>query len=112
MAPNSVLGGLEMALWDVAGKATGLAVHELLGGAVGDRIQYFGFPQGNTAEELARAAMQWAESGSEVIYVKVGRGDALDLQIAEQGASLSARGACKPMSKSDQDSRSRRSQIQ
>jgi muconate cycloisomerase len=79
-----VLAGLDMALWDVAGKAAGRAVHELLGGAVRDRIQYFGFPQGDTAEELARDARQWAESGCEVIYVKVGRDETLDLAIAEQ----------------------------
>lgn len=79
-----VLAGLDMALWDLVGKATGRAVHELLGGAVRDRIQYFGFPQGDTAEELARDAKQWANSGCEVIYVKVGRGEALDRAIAEQ----------------------------
>jgi muconate cycloisomerase len=79
-----VLAGLDMALWDVVGKATGRAVHELLGGAVRDRIQYFGFPQGDTAEEVAREATQWVESGSEVIYVKVGRGEAVDLAIAAQ----------------------------
>jgi L-alanine-DL-glutamate epimerase-like enolase superfamily enzyme len=79
-----VLAGLDMALWDVAGKATGRAVHELLGGAVRDQIQYFGFPQGDTAEELAREARQWATRGCEVIYVKVGRGETLDLAIAKQ----------------------------
>jgi L-alanine-DL-glutamate epimerase-like enolase superfamily enzyme len=79
-----VLAGLDMALWDVVGKATGRPVHDLLGGAVRDRIQYFGFPQGDTAEELAREARQWVNNGSEVIYVKVGRGETLDLAIAEQ----------------------------
>jgi L-alanine-DL-glutamate epimerase-like enolase superfamily enzyme len=79
-----ILSGLDMALWDVAGKATGRAVHELLGGAVRERIQYFGFPQGDTAEELARDAKEWADSGCEVIYVKIGRGEALDLSIAAQ----------------------------
>ena len=79
-----VLAGLEMALWDVMGKATARAAHELLGGAVRDEIQYFGFPQGETAEEIAAGAKRLAESGCEVIYVKVGRGDALDIAIAEQ----------------------------
>ena len=73
-----------MALWDVVGKATDRAVHELLGGAVRDRIQYFGFPQGETAEEIAREAKEWADNGSDVIYVKVGRGETLDLAIAKQ----------------------------
>jgi len=79
-----VLAGLDMALWDVAGKAAGCAVHELLGGRVRDRIQYFGFPQGDTPEEIARDARKWADSGCEVMYVKIGRGDRLDLQIVEQ----------------------------
>ena len=77
-----VLAGLDMALWDVIGKATGRAVHELLGGAVRDQVQYFGFPQGDTADEIARDAKQWADRGSDVIYVKVGRGEALDVDIA------------------------------
>ena len=73
-----------MALWDVMGKATGRAAHELLGGAVRNEIKYFGFPQGETAEEIAGQAKQMAEAGYEVIYVKVGRGEALDLAIAKQ----------------------------
>jgi muconate cycloisomerase len=78
-----VLAGLDMALWDVAGKATRRSLHELLGGTVRDHIQYFGFPQGDTAEELAADARRWAESGCKVIYVKVGRGATLDLAIAK-----------------------------
>jgi L-alanine-DL-glutamate epimerase-like enolase superfamily enzyme len=79
-----VLAGLDMALWDIVGKAAGVAVHELLGGSVRDRIQYFGFPQGDSAEEIARDAEQWVERGCDVIYVKVGRGDRLDLDITKQ----------------------------
>lgn len=81
---GQVLAGLEMALWDVMGKSTGRAAHELLGGAVRDEIAYFGFPQGATAEETAAEARELAEAGCEVIYVKVGRGDALDLDIVRQ----------------------------
>ena len=81
---GQVLAGLEMALWDIAGKALGRPVHDLLGGAVRDDIGYFGFPQGATAEETAAEARTFAESGCEVIYVKVGRGDALDLAVVEQ----------------------------
>ena len=79
-----VLAGLDMALWDIAGKAAGRAVHELLGGAVRDRIHYFGFPQGDTPAELAKDAAHWVESGCDVVYVKIGRGEALDLAIVEQ----------------------------
>jgi muconate cycloisomerase len=81
---GQVLAGLEMALWDLMGKASGLAAHELMGGAVRNEIQYFGFAQGETAEEIAAEAKLLAESGCEVIYFKVGRGDALDIAIAQQ----------------------------
>ncbi len=81
---GQVLAGLEMALWDVAGRATDRAVHELLGGAVREEIQYFGFVQGDTPEELAEDARALAEANCAVIYVKVGRGEALDLAIAGQ----------------------------
>jgi L-alanine-DL-glutamate epimerase-like enolase superfamily enzyme len=79
-----VLTGLDMALWDVAGKATGRAVHELLGGPVREHIQYFGFPQGETADEVAREARQWADSGSDVIYAKIGHSEMQDLAIAAE----------------------------
>ena len=79
-----VLAGLEMALWDAAGKASDCAVHDLLGGAVRDEVHYFGFPQADNAKELAEEARQWAESGTEVIYIKVGRGEGLDLVNVEQ----------------------------
>jgi len=81
---GQVLAGLEMALWDVMGNATGRAVHELLGGALRDRIDYFGFPQGATAEEVAAEAREMAGAGCDVIYFKVGRGDALDIEITRQ----------------------------
>ena len=78
---GKTLAGLEMALWDAMGKAAGRPVHALLGGAVRDEVRYFGFPQGETAEEIAGEAARLAASGHEVIYVEVGRGDDLDAQI-------------------------------
>ena len=81
---GQVLAGLEMALWDVMGKACARPVHELLGGAVRDEVRYFGFPQGATAEEVAAEARRLAASGCDVIFVKVGRGDELDMEIVSQ----------------------------
>jgi len=80
----TMLAGFDMALWDIAGKAANRPLHALLGGAVRARIAYFGFPQGKQPEQIARDAKAWAESGSAVIYVKVGRGDALDREIVRQ----------------------------
>jgi muconate cycloisomerase len=81
---GQVFAGIEMALWDIMGKATGRPVHALLGGALHDDISYFGFPQGETPEEIATEARQFASDGHDVIYVKVGKGDATDLAIVRQ----------------------------
>jgi muconate cycloisomerase len=80
---NLVLAGVEMALWDVIGKATGSPLHQLLGGAFNDVVDYFGFPQGDTADELAADARRLAEAGYSVIYMKVGRGERRDLENVE-----------------------------
>lgn len=78
-----VLAGLDMALWDLMGKFANRPVYDLLGGAARDRIHYFGFPQGDTPEEIAEEARQWADRGCDVIYVKIGRGADLDLSIVK-----------------------------
>jgi len=79
---GQVLAGIEMALWDVMGKAVGRPVHDLLGGAVRDEVSYFGFAQGETAAEVAADAGRLAHEGFEVIYFKAGRGDLLDIESA------------------------------
>jgi L-alanine-DL-glutamate epimerase-like enolase superfamily enzyme len=79
-----VLAGLDMALWDLAGKATGCPIHQLLGGAVREHIQYFGFPQGKDANEVAAEAADWCARGAGVIYVKIGHGPAEDFATASK----------------------------
>ncbi len=78
---GKALAGLEMALWDAMGKAVNRPVYALLGGAVRDEVRYFGFPQGETAEEIAGEAARLAASGHEVIFVEAGRGDDLDTEV-------------------------------
>ena len=77
--PNLALTGVEMALWDIVGKAAGRPLYQLWGGASRDYVDYFGFVQGDTAEELADSARQLAEDGHSVIYMKVGRGEKSDV---------------------------------
>ncbi|MDA1348604.1 MAG: mandelate racemase/muconate lactonizing enzyme family protein [Chloroflexi bacterium] len=78
---NQVFAGVEMALWDLIGKAAGQPVHRLMGGSVHRDIQYFGFLQGETPEDLGADARRAVTDGFEVMYVKVGRGEDLDLRI-------------------------------
>ena len=77
---NFVLCGVEMALWDVIGKLAGQPVYRLLGGAVRAEVDYFGFVQGDTTDELVEHARRLAEAGHEVIYLKAGRGEEADLR--------------------------------
>jgi muconate cycloisomerase len=77
---NLVLAGLEMALWDIIGKATLRPVYQLLGGAFRSEVDYFGFLQGDTADQLAGDAEEAVAAGYSVIYMKIGRGEEKDLQ--------------------------------
>jgi muconate cycloisomerase len=81
---SQALAGIELALWDAIGKAANLPLHKLLGGAVRDRVEYFGFIQGDTPAELAAHARELAKAGFKVLYVKVGRGDDLDVAIVSE----------------------------
>jgi len=81
---GQILAGLEMAMWDAAGKIAGCAVHELLGGKVRQTIEYFGFIQGESPQSLAADAARLVSEGHRVIYGKIGRGDDLDIEIVRQ----------------------------
>ena len=54
------LGGLDMALWDIKGKALGVPVYELLGGLTRDHIECYstGYPSQGSLRETARACME------------------------------------------------------
>ena len=76
---NQILAGVELALWDAVGKTLGQPVHRLLGGAVRDEIAYFAFIQGDGPEEVGAHARELVGQGFAVFYLKVGRGDELDV---------------------------------
>lgn len=52
----SALSGIDMALWDLAGKIAGLPVWALLGGKCRDRIRTYGHAYGKTPAELEEDA--------------------------------------------------------
>ncbi|MBL0160478.1 MAG: galactonate dehydratase [Bryobacterales bacterium] len=64
----SALGGIEIALWDIAGKLAGAPVHRLLGGKVRDRVKVYRWAGGNNnapgaaAEEAARVVQEGARA--------------------------------------------------
>lgn len=49
----SALSGIEQALWDILGKSLGVAVHQLLGGAVRERIRVYSHVGGESPGAIA-----------------------------------------------------------
>jgi L-alanine-DL-glutamate epimerase-like enolase superfamily enzyme len=87
------VSGVELALWDLAGKARGVPVHALLGGLCQPRIRaYASLPRYTTPSEVGRAATAMAERGytaiklhqTDIESVAVAReavGDAVELML-------------------------------
>ncbi len=63
----SAISGVDIALWDIKGKALGVPVHELLGGAYRQRIRlyanYWFIEGGHNADDYARQARQTVALG-------------------------------------------------
>jgi galactonate dehydratase len=74
------LAAVDIALWDLAGKAHGAPVHALLGGAFRDEIPTYvsGLPRPTDPERVELAA-QWAAQGVRSIKLHLGRSVAEDL---------------------------------
>jgi galactonate dehydratase len=53
---TSALSGVEQAMWDIKGKALGVPVHEMLGGAVRDRVRVYGHVGWSKLESYFREA--------------------------------------------------------
>ncbi|HXX22769.1 MAG TPA: mandelate racemase/muconate lactonizing enzyme family protein [Terriglobia bacterium] len=54
------LGAIDLALWDIKGKALGVPVYELLGGLARDHVECYstGFPSQGSLKETARACLE------------------------------------------------------
>jgi galactonate dehydratase len=67
---SALISGVDIALWDIRGKALGLPIYELLGGRFRDRLVLYsnGWFRGcRTPEEYARAAKQTVDEGHTAI---------------------------------------------
>jgi D-galactarolactone cycloisomerase len=84
----AAISGVDIALWDIAGKSLGQPVWKLLGGAFRERVQAYatGFyriaGQGEAAR-LADEARQRAAEGFRFLKVKLGFGVADDLAVMQ-----------------------------
>ncbi|MCC6858253.1 MAG: mandelate racemase/muconate lactonizing enzyme family protein [Bryobacterales bacterium] len=64
---QSALSGIDMALWDIFGKLTGLPVYRLLGGAARDKVLVYVHIYGKTPEDLAGVARSAVAKGFRVL---------------------------------------------
>jgi L-alanine-DL-glutamate epimerase-like enolase superfamily enzyme len=69
---NCAIGGVEMALWDIVGKAVGKPVHTFFGGPVRRHVSFMFFVQRKAPSEMAEDAQRAAAAGFRTIYTKVG----------------------------------------
>jgi L-alanine-DL-glutamate epimerase-like enolase superfamily enzyme len=71
----TAMSAIDIALWDLKGKATGLPVHALLGGALRQRVPAyvtgFYYRDGERPDDLRREAASYLEQGYRTLKVKV-----------------------------------------
>ena len=60
---GTIVSGLEMALWDIKGKAFNVPVYELLGGAARDNIKVYSWIGGDRPSEVAEQAQDRFDRG-------------------------------------------------
>ena len=68
---SSAVAGIDQALWDITGRALGAPVHELLGGAVRERVRMYTWVSGQTPQELAGDAREKVEQGFSAVKVNL-----------------------------------------
>jgi mannonate dehydratase len=68
----AAIGAIDLALWDIKGKATGLPVYQLLGGAVRDRILTYAHATGWEEHELLEAVDERLGQGYRAVRVQSG----------------------------------------
>jgi galactonate dehydratase len=59
----SAISGIDQALWDIKGKALGVPVYDLLGGAVRDKMKIYGWVGGDKPSQVAEGAKKRVEAG-------------------------------------------------
>lgn len=68
---GAAVSAIEIALWDVAGQAAGLPVHQLLGGKIRDRVRPYGNSENNGQAEL-HTPQDYAELAAKMKEAKEG----------------------------------------
>ena len=88
--PLQALSGVDIALWDIAGKAVGQPIHKLIGGAHRDSVPVYGYGMMLRREDAASLAARFADEAAKIsemgfvgAKMKVGLGPKQDVALAE-----------------------------
>jgi L-alanine-DL-glutamate epimerase-like enolase superfamily enzyme len=73
------LNGIDMALWDLVGKACQKPLYQLWGGAFRKKIEYYGEIRRASPDEVAAEAATRAKEGFTTLYMKIGFDEEEDL---------------------------------
>jgi galactonate dehydratase len=82
----SAIAGIDMALWDVKGKHYGAPIHDLLGGAVRNRMRVHQWIGGDRPEVVAASAREMVDAG----YTALKMNATDEFRMLESPAALSA----------------------
>lgn len=80
----SAISGLDMALWDIKGRALGVPVHELLGGPVRDKVRTYCWIGGDRPENLIAGALALRDKGYDACKFNI----CSELQIVDSYAKV------------------------
>ncbi|MGH6934512.1 MAG: mandelate racemase/muconate lactonizing enzyme family protein [Dongiaceae bacterium] len=72
MTANFAYAGIDMAMWDVCGKAIGQPLYRLLGGAMRDEVDYFYYTEWGTPAAMNRQGRDGRKRGYTCYYMKTG----------------------------------------
>ena len=88
--PLQALSGVDIALWDIAGRVAGLPLHTLIGGAHRESVSVYGYGMMLRREDAASLAARFADEAAAIrakgyaaAKMKVGLGPKRDVALAE-----------------------------
>lgn len=83
MTGNFAFAGIDMALWDLCGKACGVPLYQMLGGAMTDQVDYFYYLQWGSPDDVERQCREGVARGYSAYYFKVGVDTGAEAELLE-----------------------------